>query len=74
MGRVCQLPAKPAGAISEYPYAICRAATYQTWFELAPKAVNIIVKSEKMGPEPMIKALWVVTVVASAIILAVALL
>lgn len=46
----------------------------KTWFELAPKAANIIVKGEKMGPEPVIKALWVVTAVVSAIILAVALL
>ena len=27
----------------------------KTWFELAPKAANIIVKGEKMGPEPVIK-------------------
>lgn len=46
----------------------------KTWFELAPKAANIIVNSEKMGPGPIIKALWVVTVVVTAIILAVALL
>lgn len=30
----------------------------KTWFELAPKAANIIVKDEKMGPEPIIKGLW----------------
>lgn len=46
----------------------------KTWFELAPKAAIVIVDSEKMGPGPIIKALWVVTVVATAIILAVALL
>ncbi|HBL6746604.1 TPA: BlaEC family class C beta-lactamase [Escherichia coli] len=27
----------------------------KTWFELAPKAANIIVKDEKMGPDPMFK-------------------
>lgn len=27
----------------------------KTWSELAPKAANIIVKDEKMGPEPIIK-------------------
>lgn len=45
----------------------------KTWFELAPKAVNIIVKDEKMGPEPIIKSLWAVTVVATIVILFVAL-
>ena len=45
----------------------------KTWFELAPKAANIIVKSEKMGPEPIIKGLWVVTAVVSVVILFIAL-
>ncbi|EHH7556784.1 fumarate reductase subunit FrdC [Escherichia coli] len=45
----------------------------KTWFELAPKAANIIVKDEKMGPEPIIKSLWAVTVVATLVILFVAL-
>ena len=45
----------------------------KTWFELAPKAANIIVKSEKMGPEPIIKGLWVVTALVSVVILLVAL-
>lgn len=45
----------------------------KTWFELAPKAANIIIKDEKMGPEPMIKALWAVTVLATVVILLVAL-
>lgn len=45
----------------------------KTWFDLAPKAANIVVNSEKMGPGPIVKALWAVTLVASAIILAVAL-
>ena len=45
----------------------------KTWFELAPKAANIIVKDEKMGPEPIIKSLWAVTVVATIVILFVAL-
>ena len=45
----------------------------KTWFELAPKAANIIVKDEKMGPEPIIKGLWAVTVVATVVILFVAL-
>ncbi len=42
-------------------------------FELAPKAANIIVKDEKMGPEPIIKGLWVVTAVVTVVILYVAL-
>ena len=45
----------------------------KTWFELAPKAANIIVKGEKMGPEPVIKGLWVVTAVVTVVILGVAL-
>ena len=45
----------------------------KTWFELAPKAANIIVKDEKMGPEPIIKGLWVVTAVVTVVILYVAL-
>ncbi len=45
----------------------------KTWFELAPKAANIVVKSEKMGPGPIIKALWAVTIIATVAILAIAL-
>ena len=45
----------------------------KTWFELAPKAANIIVKGEKMGPEPIIKGLWVVTAVVSVVVLFIAL-
>ncbi|NDJ59195.1 fumarate reductase subunit FrdC [Enterobacteriaceae bacterium 4M9] len=45
----------------------------KTWFELAPKAANIIVKDEKMGPEPIIKGLWGVTIVVTVVILLVAL-
>lgn len=41
----------------------------KTWFELAPKAANIIIKNEKMGPGPVIKGLWGVTIVATVIIL-----
>lgn len=45
----------------------------KTWFELAPKTANIVVKDEKMGPELIIKTPWVVTIVATVVILAVAL-
>ncbi|CAI1927427.1 MULTISPECIES: fumarate reductase subunit FrdC [Serratia] len=45
----------------------------KTWFDLAPKAANIVVNSEKMGPGPIVKTLWAVTIVASVVILAVAL-
>ena len=45
----------------------------KTWFELAPKASNIIIKSEKLKPEPVISGLWVVTVLATVVILFVAL-
>lgn len=45
----------------------------KTWFELAPKAANIIVKNEKLEPEPIIKGLWVVTAVVTVVILGIAL-
>lgn len=45
----------------------------KTWFELAPKASIIIVKDQKMGPEPIIAAFWVVTAVVTLAILAFAL-
>ncbi|ATO34955.1 fumarate reductase subunit FrdC [Dickeya dianthicola] len=46
----------------------------KTWFDLAPKAAIIIVKDEKMGPEPIVKGLWAVTVVVTLAVLAIALL
>ncbi|ACR67631.1 fumarate reductase subunit FrdC [Edwardsiella ictaluri] len=46
----------------------------KTWFELAPKAANIVVNDEKMGPAPIIKALWVVTIVVTVVVLGLALL
>ncbi|MCS3433726.1 fumarate reductase subunit FrdC [Klebsiella sp. BIGb0407] len=45
----------------------------KTWFELAPKAAIVIIKDEKMGPEPVIKGLWVVTVLVTCVVLFVAL-
>ncbi|MDC9582301.1 fumarate reductase subunit FrdC [Xenorhabdus sp. PR6a] len=45
----------------------------KTWFELAPKALNIIVRNEKLSPGPIIKLLWVITLIATAVILGVAL-
>ena len=45
----------------------------KTWFELAPKASNIIIKDEKLKPEPIIRGLWVVTGLVTVIILFVAL-
>lgn len=45
----------------------------KTWFELAPKATIIIVKDEKLSPGPIIKGLWVVTALATLVILFVAL-
>ncbi len=44
----------------------------KTWFELAPKAANIIVKT-KNGTRANYKSLWAVTVVATIVILFVAL-
>ncbi|KMV36551.1 fumarate reductase subunit FrdC [Franconibacter pulveris] len=45
----------------------------KTWFELAPKAANIIVKDEKLGPEPVIKGLWAAAAVVTVVVLFVAL-
>ncbi|MCC8460032.1 fumarate reductase subunit FrdC [Photorhabdus aegyptia] len=45
----------------------------KTWFELAPKAANIVIKGEKMGSGPVIKLLWAVTIIVTMIILGIAL-
>ncbi|WP_312214434.1 fumarate reductase subunit FrdC [Pseudescherichia sp.] len=45
----------------------------KTWFELAPKAATIIVKGEKLGSQPVIRALWAVTALVSVVILFIAL-
>ncbi|VEJ53239.1 fumarate reductase subunit FrdC [Pragia fontium] len=45
----------------------------KTWFDLAPKAANIVANGVKMGPKPLVTGLWVLTIVVSLIILAVAL-
>lgn len=44
----------------------------KTWFDLAPKASIIIVKNQKMAPDPIIKAFWIITVIATLVIMAVA--
>ncbi|MER2474983.1 fumarate reductase subunit FrdC [Photorhabdus laumondii] len=46
----------------------------KTWFELAPKAANVVIKGEKMGSGPVIKLLWAVTIIVTMIILGIALL
>lgn len=53
---------------------LAAALQTKTWFDLAPKATIIVIKDEKMGPEPIVKALWIVTVVVTLAILAIALL
>ncbi|MBK0032969.1 fumarate reductase subunit FrdC [Erwinia sp. S43] len=45
----------------------------KTWFDLAPKASIIIVKGEKLPPEPLIKGLWIIMVILSLAVLAAAL-
>lgn len=37
----------------------------KTWFELAPKATIVIVKGEKLKPQPIIIALWIVTLLVT---------
>lgn len=52
--------------------ALLAAALHtKTWFDLAPKAANIVVNSEKMGAGIIERAV-VVTIVVSVVILAVA--
>jgi fumarate reductase subunit C len=46
----------------------------KTWFELAPKAANIVVNSKKLAESPVIKGLWGLTIVVTAVIFAIALL
>lgn len=43
----------------------------KTWFELAPKAVNIVHKNKQLPADLLVKALWGVTAVVSVIILAI---
>lgn len=45
----------------------------KTWFDLAPKAADIIVKDKKVPAETLVKGLWVVMALATVIILAIAL-
>ncbi len=45
----------------------------KTWFDLVPKAAIVVVKDAKLAPAPIITGLWVVTIVVSLVILAVAL-
>lgn len=72
-GQFCRVPAKPCHCDPEPDRPRGGAASYQNLVELAPKAANIIVKGEKMGPEPVIKGLWAVTAIATVVILFVAL-
>lgn len=41
----------------------------KTWFDLAPKATNIIVHNEKMSPAPIVKGLWAITLIITLVIL-----
>ncbi|WP_261642380.1 fumarate reductase subunit FrdC [Erwinia mallotivora] len=41
----------------------------KTWFELAPKAAVIVIGDKKLSPEPIVKALWAVTIVVSVVVL-----
>jgi fumarate reductase subunit C len=45
----------------------------KTWFDLAPKAADIIVKDKKVPAETLVKGLWVIMALATVIILAIAL-
>ncbi|MDU4093453.1 MAG: fumarate reductase subunit FrdC [Pantoea sp.] len=37
----------------------------KTWFELAPKAANVIIKGEKLPPQPIVIALWIITLLVT---------
>ncbi|MGP1924598.1 MAG: fumarate reductase subunit FrdC [Arsenophonus sp. NEOnobi-MAG3] len=45
----------------------------KTWFELLPKAINIVIKNKKIAQETIIKLLWGITFLVTFIILSVAL-
>ena len=45
----------------------------KTWFDLAPKASLIIIKDEKLGPEPVVRGLWIVTAIVTLAVLFIAL-
>ncbi|MFP3029302.1 MAG: fumarate reductase subunit C [Arsenophonus sp.] len=45
----------------------------KTWFELTPKAINIVMKNKKIAQETIIKLLWSITFIVTIIILGVAL-
>ena len=44
-----------------------------TWFNLAPKASNVVIKDKKLSPSIQIAALWIVFLIASITILLLAL-
>lgn len=41
----------------------------KTWFELAPKAAMVIVRGKKLKPQPIIIALWIVTLLVTLAVL-----
>jgi len=41
----------------------------KTWFELAPKAVIVVVKAHKGGPQPIITLLWVLALLTTLLVL-----
>ncbi|MFS2224293.1 fumarate reductase subunit FrdC [Pantoea sp. B65] len=45
----------------------------KTWFDLAPKAAIIVIKDQKMGPAPVVTALWAVMLLFTVAVLAIAL-
>ncbi|WP_159567764.1 fumarate reductase subunit FrdC [Budvicia diplopodorum] len=45
----------------------------KTWFDLTPKAANVVIGDNKLGPKPIVAGFWAVTVVVSLAILAIAL-
>lgn len=45
----------------------------KTWFDLAPKAANVVVGDDKLGSKPIVTGFWVVMIVVSLVILAIAL-
>lgn len=45
----------PLGLLINIVALLAAVLHAKTWFDLAPKAANIVVNSEKMGPGPMVK-------------------
>ncbi len=73
LGGIYRIPAKPGGGNPQPDYSGGGAATPKPGLSWRRKPPTSSSKAKKMGPEPVIKGLWVVTAVVTVVILFVAL-